>query len=94
MSDVDVWINAAELADAFENMRTWLDHNDCIPANFDVRTDEPGRVLVVHVEFDRDDVAEAFQRDFGAADPAPPERSDFVNPPTTRNDQINWPEKA
>jgi hypothetical protein len=67
MSDVDVWIKAAELADTFEHMRTWLDHNDCIPANFDVRTGEPDTVLVVHVEFDRDDVAEAFQRDFGAA---------------------------
>ena len=51
MSDVDVWINAAELADTFEHMRTWLDHNDCIPANFDVRTGEPDTVLVVHVEF-------------------------------------------
>jgi hypothetical protein len=67
MSGVDVWINTAELADTFEHMRTWLDHNDCIPANFDVRTDEPGRILVVHVEFDRDDLAEAFQRDFGGA---------------------------
>ena len=54
-------------ADTFEHMRTWLDHNDCIPANFDVRTGEPDTVLVVHVEFDRDEVAEAFQRDFGAA---------------------------
>ena len=67
MSGVDLWIKAAELADTFEHMRTWLDHNDCIPANFDVRTDEPGRILVVHVEFDRDDLAEAFQRDFGGA---------------------------
>jgi hypothetical protein len=67
MSDVDVRINAAELAGTFEHMRTWLDHNDCIPANFDVRTGEPDTVLVVHVEFDRDEVAEAFQRDFGGA---------------------------
>jgi hypothetical protein len=75
MSGVDVRINATELADTFEHMRTWLDHNACIPANFDVRTGEPGdvrtgepgTVLVVHVEFDRDDLAEAFQRDFGGA---------------------------
>ena len=65
MSGVDLSIKAAELADTFEHMRTWLDHNDCIPANFDVRTGEPDTVLVIHVEFDRDDLAEAFQRDFG-----------------------------
>ena len=67
MSGVDVRINATELAGTFEHMRTWLDHNDCIPANFDVRTGEPDTVLVVHVEFDRDDLAEAFQRDFGGS---------------------------
>ena len=79
MSDVDVRINATELADTFEHMHTWLDHNDCIPANFDVRTGEPGTVLVVHAEFDRDEVAEAFQRDFGGAVATPPERRDFVD---------------
>ena len=67
MSGVDVWINTAELADTFEHMRTWLDHNDCVPANFDVRTGDPDTVLVVHVEFDRDDLAEAFRREFGDA---------------------------
>jgi hypothetical protein len=67
MSGVEVRINATELAGTFEHMRTWLDHNDCVPANFDFRTSEPGTVLVVHVEFDRDDLAEAFQRDFGGA---------------------------
>jgi hypothetical protein len=64
MSGVDLWIKAAKLADTFEHMRTWLDHNDCIPANFDVRTGEPDAVLVIHVEFNRDDLAEAFERDF------------------------------
>ena len=63
MSGVDVRINAAELADTFEHMRSWLDHNDCVPANFDVKTGDPDK-LVVHVEFDRDDLAEAFQREF------------------------------
>ena len=64
MSGVDVRINAAELADTFEHMRSWLDHNDCVPANFDTRTGEPDTVLI-HVEFEQDDLAEAFQRDFG-----------------------------
>jgi hypothetical protein len=58
-------------------MRTWLDHNDCIPANFDVRTGEPGPVLVVHVEFDRDDLAEAFRRDFGGASREPTVETQF-----------------
>ena len=65
MSGVIVSINAAELADTLEHMRSWLDHNDCTPADFDVRTGEPDKALVVHVEFDRDDLAEASQRDFG-----------------------------
>jgi len=77
MSGVDVRINATELAGTFEHMRTWLDHNDCIPANFDVRTGEPDTVLVVHVEFDRDELAEAFQRDFGGASRDPTGESDF-----------------
>ena len=85
MPGVDVWINAAELAGTFEHMRTWLDHNDCIPANFDVRTGEPGTILVVHVEFDRDDLAEAFQREFGGASRDPPERREFVDQPRTRS---------
>jgi hypothetical protein len=67
MSGVEVRINAAELADTFEHMRSWLDHNDCVPANFDVRTGEPAPALVVHVEFEREDVAEAFQREFGGS---------------------------
>ena len=66
MSGVDVWINAAELADTFEHMRSWLHHNDCTPANFDLRTREPDKVLI-HIEFDRDDLTEAFQRDFGGS---------------------------
>jgi hypothetical protein len=67
MSGVEVRINAAELADTFEHMRSWLDHNERVPANFDVRTGEAEAALVVHVEFDRGDVAEAFQREFGGS---------------------------
>ena len=66
MSGIDVRINAAELADTFEHMRSWLDHNDFVPANFDVKTGDPDK-LVVHVEFDRDDLAEAFRQDFGGS---------------------------
>ena len=65
MSGVDLSIKAGELADTFEHMRTWLDHNHCVPANFDVRTGDPDTVLVIHVEFDRHDLTEAFERDFG-----------------------------
>jgi hypothetical protein len=64
MPGIDVWINAAELADTFEHMRTWLDHEDCIPTIFDTRTGEPDTVLI-HVEFDRDNLAEAFRRALG-----------------------------
>ena len=66
MSGADLSIKAAELADTFEHMRSWLDHNDCVPADFEVKSGEPDTVLI-HVEFDRADLAEAFRRDFSGS---------------------------
>jgi hypothetical protein len=64
MPKVDVWINTAELADTFEQMRTWLDHEDCVPVNFDQTASEPGKIHI-HVEFEKSELADAFQRNFG-----------------------------
>ncbi len=63
MPGIDLRINAAELTDTFEHMRTWLDHNDCIPVNFDQIGDQNG-TIIIHVEFENDDLADAFQREF------------------------------
>ena len=30
MPEIDLRINAADLADTFEHMRMWLDHEDCV----------------------------------------------------------------
>ena len=46
MPKVDLWINTVELADTFEHMRTWLDHEDCVPLNFDQSVSEPGKIHI------------------------------------------------
>ena len=63
MPGVDLRINAADLADTFEHMRIWLDHEDCVPVNFDQVGDVSG-TIVLRVEFENDDLADAFQREF------------------------------
>jgi hypothetical protein len=63
MPGIDLRINAADLADTFEHMRIWLDHEDCIPVNFDQIGDQNG-TIIIHVEFENDDLADAFQREF------------------------------
>ena len=68
MPKVDLRINAVELADTFEHMRTWLDHEDCVPLNFDLSASEPGKIHI-HVEFEKDELADAFQLEFGGAPP-------------------------
>jgi hypothetical protein len=68
MPEVDLWINTAELADTFEHMRTWLDHEDCVPVNFDHSASEPGKIHI-HVEFEKDELADAFQLEFGGPPP-------------------------
>lgn len=70
MPMVDLWINTAELVDTFEHMRSWLDHEECVPVNFDQSASEPGKIHI-HVEFKKDDLADAFQREFGAPDTDP-----------------------
>jgi hypothetical protein len=66
MPRVELRINSAELADTFDHMRMWLDHEDCVPVNFDQVGDVSG-TIVLRVEFENDDLADAFQREFGSA---------------------------
>jgi hypothetical protein len=63
MPGVDLRINAAELADTFAHMRIWLDHQDCVPVDFGQLSNETG-TIIIHVEFENDDLADAFQREF------------------------------
>jgi hypothetical protein len=44
-------------------LRIWLDHNDCVPLNFEIRR-LPNGVLRVRVDFRDDAMAEAFEREF------------------------------
>jgi hypothetical protein len=63
MPGVDLSIDAAELADTFEKMRIWLDHRGCVPVGFDQLGSERGSIMI-HVEFENGDLADAFQREF------------------------------
>jgi len=60
---VDLRIEAGKLADAYEQMRQWLDHERCAPLDFDQTADRAGTVYV-RVSFVDDELAEAFAREF------------------------------
>jgi hypothetical protein len=62
MREVELILKMRTLGDALAAMREWLDHNDCVPVDFDIR--RRGRVLVAHVTFKDDHFAEVFERDF------------------------------
>ena len=62
MRQVELVLKMRTLADALAAMREWLDHNDCVPLDFDI--ERRGRVLVARVTFKGDHLAEAFERDF------------------------------
>lgn len=64
MREVELRLKGWKLADALGELRKWLDHNDCIPANFDIAR-EDSETLWVRIEFREDDLAERFERDFG-----------------------------
>jgi hypothetical protein len=47
------------------DLRRWLDHNRCVPVDFSFSA-EPPDTIVVSVDFADDQMAELFERDFGA----------------------------
>lgn len=65
MRSVDLHLNRAGFGESLSDVRCWLDHNDCTPATFEIRTERPRATVLVHIEFREDDDAEAFERDFG-----------------------------
>ena len=64
MHRVEVRLRVWKIADALSEMRKWLDHNDCIPVSFGIVRAASGALLVC-IEFSQEEMAKAFQRDFG-----------------------------
>ena len=64
MREVKISLPRWTLADAMGELRTWLDHHDCVPVNFDIERGKR-RVLVVRMLFADDATADLFERDFG-----------------------------
>lgn len=62
MREVELRLTNKKLADVMAELRQWLDHHKCIPENFDIV--RRGRSLVIRITFAKDDIAEAFQREF------------------------------
>ena len=65
MREVELVLKMRTLADALAAMREWLDHNDCVPLDFDI--ERSGGALVVRIWFKENHLAEAFERDFKRA---------------------------
>jgi len=65
MRAVDLRVDARQLADTYEHMRVWLDHEHCVPVDFDQTTDRT-RTVHIRVSFREDELADDFQREFGA----------------------------
>jgi hypothetical protein len=65
MRAVDLHVSRARLGDSLGEMREWLDQNGCTPEGFDTRTEPETGTVLVHVEFEEDDVA--IQRSSGTS---------------------------
>ena len=65
MRAVDLHVKAGELADTYEQMRVWLDRKRYAPLDFDQTGDRTGTVHI-RVSFVKDELAEAFEREFSA----------------------------
>jgi len=64
MRAVDLHVEAGKLANTYEHMRVWLDHEHCVPLDFDQSGDDTGAVNI-RVSFVDHDAADAFQHEFG-----------------------------
>ncbi|MBV8774205.1 MAG: hypothetical protein JO166_18005 [Deltaproteobacteria bacterium] len=63
MREVEIRLKSGSMADVLGALRTWLDHSNCIPLNFDIdRSAFDG--FVVRIQFREDEMAEAFSREF------------------------------
>jgi hypothetical protein len=62
MRVVHVRVPRPDFADALGKMREWLDRQNRPLVRFDTKAD--GETIIVKVEFDGDDLAEAFRQAF------------------------------
>ena len=67
MREIKLPLEQASLADAFGDIRKWLDHHECVPVDFDI-TREKGGALVVRMVFAEDEMGSAFDRAFKSAE--------------------------
>jgi hypothetical protein len=63
MRQVEIKLTGWMIADAMAELRIWLDHNECVPASFDISR-LPSGGISVRVAFSDDAMAEAFEREF------------------------------
>ena len=62
MRVVHVRVPRADFADSLGKMREWLDRNDCRLVRFETEADAD--TITIKVQFDGDDLAEAFRQAF------------------------------
>lgn len=62
---VEIPVSVASFAGELANMRDWPDANHCTPVRFETKSQEPG-VVLIRVEFNEADDAEAFWLAFNA----------------------------
>ena len=67
MRAVDLRVKAGKLAGTYEHMRMWLDHEECVPLDFNQTGDGSGTVHI-RVSFADDKLAEAFQQEFAGSE--------------------------
>jgi hypothetical protein len=63
MREVEVRLSGWGLAEAMAELRKWLDHHECTPADFGIVAESSA--LLVRITFKDDAMAERFQREFG-----------------------------
>ena len=63
MHSVDLFVNRSILADTFNSMREWLDHNNSVLMKFS-STVGSNDTVILHAVFDHADEAAAFYKRF------------------------------
>jgi len=63
MRQVELRLEEWTLSQAMAELRIWLDHNECVPPNFEIRK-LPHGVICIQIEFRDDALAEVFEREF------------------------------
>jgi hypothetical protein len=64
MREIETRLKIWKMADALGELRKWLDHNRCVPVNFEISRAATGSLLV-RIVFEHDHQAKRFERDFG-----------------------------